>query len=100
MNTDLDLTEAPTRRYPGIQLSRPVAGGSHPRSELGTKYVKTPPINSIYEIRPNLHKLEIILLSVPFSVFQQRTQVGPAFGRIRNLSDVRPNRVTITVRER
>jgi len=88
VSTDLDLTEVPSRRYLGMQLSRPVVGGSHPESELGTKCVKTLPIHGICETRPNLHELEIILLGVPFSVFQQRTQVGPALGRIRNLGDV------------
>lgn len=48
----------------------------------------------------NLHELEIILLGVPFRVFEQRAQVGPAFGRIRHLGYVRPDDVTVTARKR
>ena len=70
MYTDLDLTEAPIHHYRGMQLSQLVVEGSHPESELGMKYVNILPTNNTCETRPNLHKLEIILLGIPFRIFE------------------------------
>jgi len=81
----LDSTGAPIHRCRGMQLSQTVGGGSHPGPKLRIKYVNTLPINGTCETRPNLHELEIILLGVPFSVFEERAQVGPAFCRIHHV---------------